>query len=246
MTIRRAIELGAAALLALSWAGCGDDEAGDGEADGGDADGADQADGSIDAGDPGDDPGDLVGTWRYEGEGGAGESWVLTDERTFRYDRTGEDGSTLALEGSYRVEGDTLHFDGTYVDQPGTSLVSEMTFFAGGDRASIPAYVPVGDHDGWVGRWTMRYHNRLVYDDGRPDAIGAGGEEVLDLRDDGSGSWRLTFDDDTEPQLLEGTWEEGEGSVDFIQVEDDLEFPWSFPTLGDGALAQLPLDRVAE
>ena len=141
------------------------------------------------------------------------------------------------------MEGDTLRFEGEYVGQPGTSLVSEMTFHAGPDRASIPAYVSIGDHDGWIGSWTMRYHNRLVYDDGRPEAL-SGGEEVVELDADGAARWELTFDDGSEPQLLGGTWSEVEGAIELVQVEDGAEFPWSFPTLDDDALAQLPLDRV--
>lgn len=225
---RRVIQAGVAALLALSWGGCGSDD--------------DTAGSDGDLGPPpGEDPGDLVGTWHHAGERGQSETWRMGADGSFHYERTAEDGATFVLQGEYSVDDDTIHTVGEYPDTPGTTVVSELTFYAGPDRASIPAYVPLGDNDGWVGSWTMRYHNRLVHDDGGPDTL-EGGEEVVDLRTDGSASWRLTYDDGTE-QLVTGTWSEGDGTIELVELVDGAEVPWSFPTLDGAALAQFPLER---
>jgi hypothetical protein len=53
----------------------------------------------------------------------------------------------------------------------------------------------------------------------------------------------ITYDDETAPQLVTGTWREGDGTVELDGVLDGSPLPWSFPTLGDQALAQFVLER---
>jgi hypothetical protein len=186
----------------------------------------------------------LVGSWRHSDALGYVESWELSADGRVTYEWMNEFGTPRIVEGDYTVEGDTLHIDGEYVHEPGTSILSEKTFYAGSDRASIPAFVPIGGHVGWVGTWTMRYHDRFIHDDGRPETL-SGGEEVLELDPDGSARWERTHDDGSEPELLTGTWREIDGAIELIQVEDGDEFVGiGFPTLDGAALAQFPLERV--
>lgn len=214
MTLGRMVELSLAALLPLSWIGCSGDDG-------------------------------LVGSWRYGTDGlGHFESWEVTADGSVTHEWMFDLGAPQAMEGGYRVEGDTLHIDGEYVHEPGTSIVSENTFYAGPDRASIPAFVPTGGHVGWVGSWTMRYHDRLIHDDGSPDTL-SGGEQLLELGADGSARWERTHDDGSEPELRIGTWREVDGSIELIQVEDGDEFIGiRWPTLDGAALADLPLERA--
>lgn len=191
--------------------------------------------------DPAEDPGDVVGTWRYTGDDGtSGESWELSAGGAFRYERTAQDSSVTVVEGDYSVEEGTIHLDGEYGS--GATITSDMTYHAGPDRASIPAYVADGDHDGWVGSWTMRAHN-LVREDGEADSR-SGAEERVDLRADGSAVWSITYDDGADPQLVTGTWTEGDATIELDGTIDGSPFPWSFPTLGDEALGQFVLQRV--
>lgn len=225
MTSRRTIDLGVAGLLAISWIGCAGDE----------------SDGSAGT----DAPGGPVGTWRFADGSGYVEEWVFTADGNCGMRQVGGGGDPLTITGTYAVEGDLLAREMVSPEFPNPLVRDWVTFYAGPERGSFQAYVPVGDHDGWVGTWILTDHHQTVRDDGGLEPLG-GTDELIVLDEDGSFTWTTTSEGTTEEvdKIDTGTWSADDEELELVVEADGVETPWSFDTLDGAAFTHVWMERV--
>jgi hypothetical protein len=169
---------------------------------------------------------ELVGTWNsaqgpnrltFEADGDVVAS-TLQDDRF-----------ETSATGSWNIEGDLLHVVSqpvrgeAEVDEP-EARESATTFYVKGDKLAVPAFLPVGQHQGAVGTWRMRL------------AAGPRGklpaqlpESTIALRADHT----VERTSSQVPGVRSGTWELDERGR--IKIKSDDEF--SLELVDDAVLA---------
>lgn len=175
-----------------------------------------------------DDPvlgGDVVGRWRQL-PNAASEPLADPAVTEFRADGTYEvTGGEYSDTGTWEVDGELITMT---TDKAGLLGPLEVSFRATPDRLQMPAHIPDGDADGFVGTWRSTGNVTVTWEGQTAMALG---EATLAIRADGTASQRHAVEvvGSTEPPPPpvehDGTWRAvGDDIVITLDPETDDEF----------------------
>jgi hypothetical protein len=112
---------------------------------------------------------ELVGTWLRTEPGGTVEAYDFAADGTLIYDYVNElDGPKGQIEGTYTADGEQLVIDGTEhndIDAP-RQVHKTRTYFVNDRLFASSAFLPVGDHVGIVGTWSLSSLTEIIASDG--------------------------------------------------------------------------------